>query len=985
MYEQLLISEGGGLRLDHLKVDQNLNKTNLFIGLGGQGKICLETLKAEMYRRVHGDDPAATIPTYSGVKFLYIDTDRLSVNLDKEECFFLYSSGAYDFMTDPKVLEDPAYTWLRTSIGEPGEGINVDEESMRWYTMKHTTRLLLFRQIDDLKERLIRLLTELREARPNASVVVHLCGGLCGGTGSGLLLDVCYLLRHIAEEESWENMALNGYFFLPDVALLRSYEEQRASILSTGYATMKELDYYMSGGANRDHWKQNYGKFTIESKHRPVDYAFLIGARDEDGVVRAKRPADICKQTAEYMMRYLVKPQEGRDITSFLSSARTFETHTRKEYMVDYVYLTLGMQSIRLPMEDVVNYGAALIFEKFDKITRQHPSEADIVAFMKKNKLDYDEILRELRHGVYSIPSYEAMFPSLFGLVMNCVNGEQLYDTLDKAWEAARSEIAGDLEANKRALLDDLNIKAVLSTGTTYSLINRLFSKLIGFVTDYDKGPFYAAAFLHPVKTKDIKAYIDGMIHENHKILGLLMTNRNQADNDFGDAFNDFKNSNVLNRKRRATKLTEAIYRYFKLDGEIKILQTMTEILTTFKKQVEELYSDYFKRMEIVLCDLQNTFAKNKQTLLEASDTSIIGLQDENLREAVVASVDQLSPSETFASFMDNLITTDDWPVSEDALVGAVDRFMEHTLYDWCCASGDHYFSIKFKTEKPDELLEKMTQLLSPCLDNKIMFFAEQQNGQTPTFDLIEAPYDSPLTQAVLQEYKNQKPIGSCVDAITTGVPDRINRITYRFGVPMMWYYQLPEMMQVPPYVGRFLYEGTERDGRAPGKQHRLIPPRAMPPYTPNDLERKEMVLRAIDFGVLTCEQGDEDKFFLVAADADALGQQVEQIDRMIRLRMADSLYFLLGQRLPAEVMEKIDSPTAALTTKALDGALRRAWPIAEKTAIYAWGGWNLSPENVLEDLLLCNGALFKKMRENLQLVEQHEQVLRRAVAFLSK
>lgn len=51
----------------------------------------------------------------------------------------------------------------------------------------------------------------------NPQVNIHIFSGLSGGTGAGCFLDVCYMVKNVAN--SVGGITTFGYFFLPDVNL----------------------------------------------------------------------------------------------------------------------------------------------------------------------------------------------------------------------------------------------------------------------------------------------------------------------------------------------------------------------------------------------------------------------------------------------------------------------------------------------------------------------------------------------------------------------------------------------------------------------------------------------------------------------------------------------------------------------------------------------------------------------------------------------
>lgn len=68
----------------------------------------------------------------------------------------------------------------------------------------------------DFVDKIQTLVNEAKRGLINPNVYVNIFTGLCGMTGSGSFLDVCYLVQKALE---YDDYMTYGYFFLPDVNL----------------------------------------------------------------------------------------------------------------------------------------------------------------------------------------------------------------------------------------------------------------------------------------------------------------------------------------------------------------------------------------------------------------------------------------------------------------------------------------------------------------------------------------------------------------------------------------------------------------------------------------------------------------------------------------------------------------------------------------------------------------------------------------------
>jgi len=127
--------------------------------------------------------------------------------------------------------------------------------------------------------------------------LIYVVGSLCGGTGSGMFMDVAHRIR----AQVRNNARVVGIFFLPDVieAELTS-DLQRRRIRANAYAALKELTYF-----------QETQRFSVlypseqrelpDTPYAPFDFIFLVGRTNRNGHSLAR------KSDAEQMAAHLIQ------------------------------------------------------------------------------------------------------------------------------------------------------------------------------------------------------------------------------------------------------------------------------------------------------------------------------------------------------------------------------------------------------------------------------------------------------------------------------------------------------------------------------------------------------------------------------------------------------------------------------------------------------------------------------------------------------
>ena len=280
-YRQLSFSSG--LR-DSIRQEAQGGCASIAIGLGGAGVSCLRALKRQVYAHRNPDDPEAA--ACSRFRFLAVDADHAGMKPEsgisdlKVDEFFDISGGNVR-----KLLQQtccPEYARLMERI--PPFHVYIP------CGIRRLGHLLLICRSGAFMERLCQLIREVRAGLPEDSEVrIHIFSGLGGGTGSGILLDVCYLMQKALQEMGAEEHAkTSGYLFLPDASLRIFGSAGNPAlcehILANSYAVLKELDYCKNFPVNGGSWEQAYIGFQVGPVRKPpMELCYLISAGDTQG------------------------------------------------------------------------------------------------------------------------------------------------------------------------------------------------------------------------------------------------------------------------------------------------------------------------------------------------------------------------------------------------------------------------------------------------------------------------------------------------------------------------------------------------------------------------------------------------------------------------------------------------------------------------------------------------------------------------------
>lgn len=259
-------------------------KRTILIGLGGTGKKALLQAKKK-FLETFGEEPPL-------VKFLLIDTTSANTDALKAQT--------------PEGETRPVRLRASEVLHIEARGASllpqVHDEIREWFPPKADLkanilsgagqiralgRLALFANAGPVYENLRDLLAlarDYRDERPSPErryiyeayaphVTVALVGSLAGGTGSGIFLDVAFVLRHLMKDED----QLFGYFLLPDIYANRPGTQ---NVEANAYAALMELDHFMS---REDTWSYSFGGRTVPVRKKPFDMVFLVNRQNRAG------------------------------------------------------------------------------------------------------------------------------------------------------------------------------------------------------------------------------------------------------------------------------------------------------------------------------------------------------------------------------------------------------------------------------------------------------------------------------------------------------------------------------------------------------------------------------------------------------------------------------------------------------------------------------------------------------------------------------
>jgi hypothetical protein len=323
---------------------------SLFIGLGGSGRDILREIKRRL-RAIYG----GSLP---GVyQFIYIDTAPLTNRLGQESI----GQDEYVSLGECNPAEVAAhgelYPHITAWLPDPDPGIT----SARFGAgqRRYIGRMALFMRFPAVFEALSHKLADMKSIAAiedlrlqgyqvnDTAPQVFVFGSLAGGTGSGVFLDIAYLIRELVPEAF-----LNGVFCLSDVfyPVLKNFNNRRRAEANC-YAALSELDYFVHCRT----FECDYGQRQITVQAAPFTTTYLIDIQNLRGK-RLKRTEDVFRMVAHWAITQVAaglggqQREEMNNVAAAAQDMPSYLGHRR-------AYSSLVAAALLFPAEDIANYG----------------------------------------------------------------------------------------------------------------------------------------------------------------------------------------------------------------------------------------------------------------------------------------------------------------------------------------------------------------------------------------------------------------------------------------------------------------------------------------------------------------------------------------------------------------------------------------------------------------------------------------------------
>lgn len=252
-----------------------LSQPSLFIGLGGTGVDILRILKSMLLER------GEQIPRH--IQFLGIDTADQRTAAE-------YELLSADEFLPAQVREAEKYLSLLYNHPIQRWWPKIPKNRKNIYggasQVRAVGRLALHINLEKIKKALRKKIDKIAEINVNAqrrtnqlsagdALNVYIVSSLCGGTGSGMFLDISLLCQHFLQEKT---NCVKGVFVLPEI-FANTMAPRR--IYANTYAALVELDHLMTVSESRMEAVEFSKDFSLEVNNPPFDWIYLVDKQNE--------------------------------------------------------------------------------------------------------------------------------------------------------------------------------------------------------------------------------------------------------------------------------------------------------------------------------------------------------------------------------------------------------------------------------------------------------------------------------------------------------------------------------------------------------------------------------------------------------------------------------------------------------------------------------------------------------------------------------
>jgi Tubulin like len=341
-------------------------KRTLCIGLGGTGRDVLMQIRRLIIDRygklselpvvsfvhIDADKGASKVSglrtgnTYHGEDILFRDAEKVVATMSSQEVNDLVQGLEKRSLYEREGPYDHIGSWFAPQLLRNIKAIEDGASGIR-----PVGRLAFFHNYRKIHETIKtaenRTIGHNRKLLEKGLIVepglnIFVVGSLCGGTGSGMFLDVAYSLRRAYGDK--ENQIIGYWVISPELY------GTTPSMNANTYAALKELNYYASENTKFEARYDPYHLIDVSETRPPFDFVYLVSnqtAKDHKILEKAKLSNIIAHKIFLDFADELASVIQGQK-NNFLERLAKNDQHPRPNVQR---YLTFGLAKVYFPRD----------------------------------------------------------------------------------------------------------------------------------------------------------------------------------------------------------------------------------------------------------------------------------------------------------------------------------------------------------------------------------------------------------------------------------------------------------------------------------------------------------------------------------------------------------------------------------------------------------------------------------------------------------
>ena len=406
--KRLDYAEGNGL-LSRAKKELLPGELYLFISSGGTGQKALRSIKETINKTI---DPKY----HAQVRYLVVDCAENELRMlvrdkvfEQSEVMTVPYAGTHETINPHSITSDRK-AWVDSNLySATGGDASGDKEGFRGdgagaWRQPGRVRLTSPGGIKVINK-IQKVINDTQHPAGTKLKVFFLCS-VAGGTGSGTIVDLVYMTRHVLETNFaglYNNTRIFGYIFSPSACEGEINERRHPE--ANHYAAMKEIAYLMRLRDRGEKIKMNYGITNVTFNRNIFDTCMIVDG-DTPAFGGFKNPA---KTARNVVVQSILGSMTARDIVggvqvslidSVYSNSWTDVTTAIASLPLDkypryagYSFNAAGFASVKVPVELLTSVVVHNIFKRLWDAWNEDSGENAHIRLLKACGIEAETII----------------------------------------------------------------------------------------------------------------------------------------------------------------------------------------------------------------------------------------------------------------------------------------------------------------------------------------------------------------------------------------------------------------------------------------------------------------------------------------------------------------------------------------------------------------------------------------------------------------